>query len=149
MHKILTLIMAIAAMPLSATAGPDRVSVLLGSRHFGATTAFQEINPGVFLTWERKLDWTVGVFRNSYGRGAIAGTAALPLIEEGKFSLDAFLGAAYYPKDGRNFAVHIGDIVPIGGLQARYGNMFMQVIPQDGRDASAVVSFGLTFGLGD
>ena len=137
------------ALPAMGMAGPDRVSILLGSEHVGATANFKEVNPGVFLTWEGRFDWTVGVFRNSYGRGALAGTVAMPLYEEGRFSLDAFLGAAYYPEDGRNFKVHVGDVIPIGGLQARYGNVFMQVLPMDGSVADAVVSFGLTFGLGE
>jgi hypothetical protein len=135
-------------MILPAVAGPDRVSFLFGSHHLAASSDFEELNPGVFLTWDRRLDYSVGVFRNSYGRGAIAALAALPVYERGAFQLDLFAGAAYYPEDGRRFRAHLGDIIPMGGLQMRYGYAFAQIIPSDGRDADAIVSFGVTVPLG-
>ena len=49
-----------------AQAGPDRVSVLLGSEHINATREFQEFNPGVFLTWERQFNYSIGIYYNSY-----------------------------------------------------------------------------------
>ena len=59
-----------------------------------------------------------------------------------------FLGAAYYPDDGRRFRYHLGDIVPLGGLQARVGPTFLQIIPGDGEEADAVFAFGVTVPLG-
>lgn len=129
-----------------AQAGPDRVSVLFGSHHVNASRSFEEVNPGVFVTWENpRLHWTVGAYRNSYGRASVSATVALPVLRwrEGEASL--FAGAALYPKDGRTFGVHVGDVVPLAGVQVRHQNMFMQVIPLDGNLADAVVSVGVTF----
>ena len=132
----------------AAQAGPDRISVLLGSNHVNASRSFEEVNPGVFATWENpRLHWTVGAYRNSYGRASVSATVALPVVRWGEGEASLFAGAALYPKDGRTFAVHSGDVVPIGGVQIRHRKVFMQVIPLDGNLADAVVSVGVTFSL--
>lgn len=145
MKPILTVLSLILASP--ATADPDRISILLGSQHPGANVSYEQINLGVFLTWEDRtwgLDYSVGAYRNSYGRASVAATAALPVIERGQLALAVFGGLALYPGNGQNFAVSAGDLVPIAGLQARLGHGFVQVMPGDGM---AVVAFGLTFPL--
>lgn len=55
-------------MAAAAFAGPDRVSILIGSRHYPSGN-YEELNPGVFVGWydNRGNDWTVGAYRNSYG----------------------------------------------------------------------------------
>jgi hypothetical protein len=132
-----------------ADAGPDRLSVLLGSHHLSPAEEFEEFNPGLFLTWEGPVfDTTAGLFRNSYGRGAVALTAAYPFYESGRFQFSGFLGAAYYPENGRNFRYHLGDVVPLGGLQARFGPVFVQAIPGDGEEADGLFAFGFTVPLG-
>lgn len=143
----------VAASFGAAVAGPDRFSVLLGSKHVGGA-GFEEVNPGIFLTWDNAFEafgqpigLNLGVFRNSYGRPGMAATASLPIFQRGSFDLGLFGGTALYPVDGRRFAVHVGDFVPIAGLQARWGNAFVQVIPSDGKPVQAIVSFGLTFKL--
>lgn len=148
----LVLLLSLFAAP--AHAGPDRLSFLLGSRHIDAASAFQEVNPGVFLTWEDaamngSLDLTAGVFLNSYDRGAAALTLAFPVWEREDWQVDVFAGLAWYPEDGRRFRVSAGDIVPLAGLQARWRNLFVQAIPQDGVEADLVLSFGVTFALGE
>jgi hypothetical protein len=146
MLRLLALLDLLSAAP--AGAGPDRVSLLVGSKHIAASQAFEEVNPGIFLTWERRrLNWTVGGYRNSYGRTSVAATAALPLWQAGDLRLEAFAGVAHYPVDGRNFRFHAGDLVPLGGLQLRWRNLFVQAIPLDGGVAAGVLSFGVTFGL--
>lgn len=145
-----TIIAIAAALALPAHADPDRISVLLGSSHLGARHPFEEVNPGVFLTWEDRafgLDYSLGVYRNSFGRMSVAGTAALPVWERGKTQAALFAGVALYPGDGWRFRAHAGDWVPIAGLQIRHGNAFAQIMPGDGRPVRAVVSFGLTFKL--
>ena len=135
----------LAALATPAAADPDRLSILLGSAHPGADRAFEQVNPGVFLTWEDRalgLDYSVGAYRNSFGRASIAATAALPVVEQGRFQLALFGGLALYPGNGDDFLYHAGDIVPIAGIQARLGHGFVQVMPGDGM---AVVAFGLTF----
>lgn len=139
-------VLAFVFMASSSHAGPDRASILLGSYHAGAPIEFEETNPGIFLTWEKDvLDWSVGVYRNSFGKTSMAVTAALPVAtwEDGEASL--FAGLALYPGDGRYFAVHAGDVVPIGGVQVRHHHLFVQVIPSDGKVVDAIFAAGLTF----
>ncbi len=147
------LLAGLLALAGPAAAGPDRVSALIGSRHIGAS-GFEEVNPGIFLTWDKAFEawgqpigFNIGLFRNSYGRPGMAATASLPILQRGSFDLGIFAGTALYPVDGRRFAVHVGDFVPIAGVQARWGNAFVQVIPSDGKPVQAIVSFGLTFKL--
>lgn len=120
----------------------DRVSILLGSAHVGSSYDFNERNPGVFLTFDRI---SVGLYKNSYSRISTAVTYEIPLHESGEFEFSVFGGFAHYPKNGRTFRIHLGDVVPIGGLQARYKNAFLQVMPSDGIFADAVFAAGLTF----
>ncbi|KAA9005086.1 hypothetical protein [Histidinibacterium aquaticum] len=127
--------------------GPDRASVLLGSRHVEPALDFDEVNPGLFLTWERDLDWTVGAFHNSYGRTSVAAMVGRSWEISEDVGIGVFGGAAHYPGDGRTFSVSAGDVVPLGGLQLRLGNAFVQVIPSDGEWADAIVTGGLTWRL--
>lgn len=134
----------------SVSAGPDRLSIMIGSQHINPSHAFSEINPGIFATWENRalgLDYTAGAYRNSYGRGSVALTAALPVIKWPDGQIAVFAGLGLYPKDGRTFRVHAGDVVPLGGIQIRQGNAFAQIMPGDGNAADAVVTFGATFSL--
>lgn len=145
MARFLILLLLLGAGP--AVAGPDRASLLIGSRHIDPRGQFEEVNPGLFLTWEGRLDLTLGVYRNSYGRTSTAAMLGLPLWRRGEAEVEAFAGLAHYPVNGREFLIHVGDVVPLGGLQLRWRNLFGQVIPLDGGVADAVVTFGVTFGL--
>jgi hypothetical protein len=134
-----------------AHAGPDRVAIMLGSEHIGAD-GFEEVNPGVFLTWteaafQGRADITLGGFRNSYGDGSLAVSLAVPLVREQFWGIDAFSALAWYPGNGDRFEYALGDIVPIIGLQGRLGPTFVQFIPGGGNSIDATISFGLTFGL--
>ena len=133
-----------------AAAGPDRVSIMLGTHHAGATLDYDEVNPGVFVTWsglmwQDRLDLTVGGFRNSYGDLSLAVSTALPLVRQEDWSIDLFGALAWYPDNGDRFAHAFGDIVPIAGLQFRYRSVFLQAIPAGGDSVDATFSFGLTF----
>lgn len=141
------LILALAVMTTSVSADPDRISILLGSKHLGGE-GFNESNLGVFLTWEKpRVAYSTGVFHNSFGRPSIAATVDVPVIRWDGGQASLFGGVAYYPEDGRNFRYHVGDLVPIGGVQVRHGNAFAQIIPSDGRAVDAIVSFGFTTSL--
>ncbi|MCF3594449.1 hypothetical protein LZG00_10600 [Rhodobacteraceae bacterium LMO-12] len=133
-----------------ATAGPDRFSVLLGSKHIGAS-GFNELNPGLFASWEKgRIGYSLGAYMNSYERASVAATAHLGLFEWQNGALSAFGGLAWYPKDGHRFQTHLGsDIVGIGGLELRYGHVFLQFLPTDAGGASGLVTFGLTWAVGD
>lgn len=136
----------------AADAGPDQISILLGSHHVGATRDFEEFNPGVILTWrellwQNRLDVGIGAFRNSYGDASVVVTSAYPLVRNQTWGLDLFAALATYPGEGDQFSHSIGDVVPIAGLQARYRNVFVQAIPGGGRSVDAVVTYGLTFAL--
>lgn len=124
---------------------PDRISLLIGSYHVDAASQFNEVNPGVFLSWDLHYGAvSVGVYDNSYYKTSVAVTYSLPVFVQDDFDLSVFAGIAYYPENGRNFLVHSGDFVPIGGLQATYKNVFIQVIPSDGVATDAIIAFGLT-----
>lgn len=145
-----TLLLALTAtfFASAADANPDRVSVLIGSHHAGARQHFEEANFGAFLTWEgQRVDWSVGAYRNSYGKGSVAVMAAVPVFTSGKVEVALFGGLALYPENGRTFPIHVGDVVPLGGIQIRAGNLFVQAIPGDGKAADAIISFGLSFPL--
>lgn len=136
----------------AAEAGPDQVSILLGSYHVGATRDFEEFNPGVILTWkellwQNRLDVGFGIFRNSYGDASVVATTALPLVRDRNWGLDLFAALATYPGEGDQFSHSIGDVVPIAGLQARYRNVFVQAIPSGGNSVDATLTYGLTFAL--
>lgn len=139
-----------ALMIVPVTAEPDRASFLLGSAHPGATRGFEEFNPGVFLSWEDRglhLDYSVGAFRNSYGKVAVAAFAGLPLARWPDGQLSLIGGIAHYPGNGRNFSVHAGDFIPLVGLQVRHKSAFVQVLPKGDLAAVGVISFGATFDL--
>lgn len=144
----LTAMIVAALLPSAALAGPDRISVLLGSEHINATRDFNEFNPGLFLTWEnRQLDYSVGGFHNSYEDLSVMGAVGYDVEIAPKLELGVFAGMAWYPGEGDQFSISVGDAVPLVGVQTRYRNAFVQFIPADGDTLDALVTFGLTFGL--
>ena len=140
------------ARPDSGAAGPDRLSLLAVARHVDPKSDFERVVPGVFLTWEGiaggPLDLSAGLYRNSYARRSVALALAWPVWRRDEAQVDLFLGAALYPEDGRRFAVHLGDVVPIGGVQLRWRSLFAQVIPSDGVETDAIVTLGVSIPLG-
>lgn len=138
----------LASLPLVAQADPDRVSILLGSHHINAKRDFQEINPGVILTWERqRLGYSVGTYYNSYKDISVLGAVSYGVELAPELELGVFGGLAWYPGEGGQFDHSIGDAVPLAGVQTRYRNAFVQVIPAGGNALDGLVTFGLTFGL--
>ena len=104
-HLTFAIAFAFLAIVAPAAAGPDRVSLLLGSDHTGGS-GFDGRNPGVFLTWEDRgpgLDLSLGVYRNGYGRGSLAATISLPVARWRDGAVSVFAGAALYPENGRHF----------------------------------------------
>lgn len=134
-------------VPVCTSAGPDRVSFLLGSHHVNAQRDFQEFNPGVFLTWERGLSYSAGAYYNSYKGVSPIVAVGYDVQVARDFDVGAFFAVAVYPGDGDEFKVSAGDVVPLVGLQARYQNVFVQFIPSDGEALDALFAFGLTFDL--
>ncbi|MDF1671039.1 MAG: hypothetical protein P1U83_15640 [Roseovarius sp.] len=145
--KLSALLLA-AALPTTVLAGPDRLSFLLGTEHFGATRDFQEINPGAFLTWEKKtFDYSVGAFYNSYSEVSVLASIGYSYEILPEFEVGAFSGLAVYPGDGHRFDASVGDVVPMVGLQTRYRNIFAQFIPAEGTSVDSLLAVGLTFNL--
>lgn len=146
MIRVATLIALL--VPSAALAEPDRLSVLLGTEHVGATRNFNEYNPGLFLTWERQtFDYSIGTFYNSYEDVSVMGAIGYNFEVAPDLELGAFTGIAHYPGEGDQFRVAAGDFVPLLGVQARYRNVFTQLIPADGDTVDAVLTFGLSFSL--
>ncbi|WP_299961989.1 hypothetical protein [uncultured Roseobacter sp.] len=145
--KLSALILA-AALPGAALAGPDRVSILLGSEHINATEDFREFNPGLFLTWEGPtFDYSVGLFQNSYSNVSPLVSIGYDVEVAPEFEVGGFIGLAVYPGEGDRFDTSAGDVIPLLGLQARYRNVFVQALPADGQSTDGVLTFGLTFAL--
>ncbi|MEO9652866.1 MAG: hypothetical protein ABJ360_26375 [Roseobacter sp.] len=139
--------LATAFSAIPASANPDRISVLLGTSHINAQRDFQEFNPGIFFTWERQLNYSVGLFYNSYEEISPLVSVGYDYEIASDFDIGAFLAVAVYPGDGDEFSHSIGDVVPLVGLQARYKNVFTQFIPADGEALDGLFTFGLTFEL--
>jgi hypothetical protein len=139
--------LTIAAGP--AVAGPDRLAVHLGSHHAGTTTDFEEVNPGLFLSWDRPkgVTYSVGAFRNSYGRGSVAVTVAKTIYKQKYTSVAVFGGLAHYPGNGEDIRHAIGDVVPLAGVQLRHKRLFLNVMPGDSDTVDAIFSFGVTVPL--
>ena len=137
------LLLALALLiPTIASAGPDRVYVMAGSKHLNTIYEFNEINPGIFLTWEESmLDFTVGGYINSYSKTSLAVSVAYPILRGENYSVDVFAGLATY------FDTSRPDILPMAGIQGRLGPMFVQYIPTPGNYVDGIVSFGMTFDL--
>ena len=138
-------------------ADTDRITFIAGSHHLNATYNFNEFNPGVVATWEDvntpigAMDLSLGAVWNSYSRGSAVVNVAKPLLP-GKsehprdWDIYAFAAVMHYPVDGRNFSTSLGgDTVFLGGLQARYRNVFAQVVPCFCDITDAIFAFGLTF----
>lgn len=145
----LLLVAILVSAPGLALAGPDRISFLLGSAHVETAREFEEVNPGVFVTWEDRwngLDYSLGAYRNSFGGVSTAATAALPLFTAASMEVSVFAGVAIYPGDGDEFLYHAGDLVPLGGIQLRRDPVFLQIMPGGG-DPDAIISFGVTIPL--
>ena len=134
-------------LPTAGQTNPDRISFLLGTEHVNASRDFQEFNPGVFLTWERDLNYSLGVFYNSYEEVSLLGSIGYDYEITRDFDIGAFAAIALYPGDGDEFRYSAGDLVPLLGLQARYKNVFVQFLPADGESLDALFTFGLTFEL--
>jgi hypothetical protein len=162
-HAIATLACALTmplVTPAHADLAPDRLSFLVGTHHTFEAPAgetWQQVNPGVFLTWENvtaiHLDVTVGGYLNSFGGMSLTVAAALPItswhhdtLGEGELSL--FAGLATYPGTAQHFLVHWGDVVPMGGIQVRHENLYLQVLPGKEDFSDPIFAFGLTFNLG-
>ena len=106
MRCLAAALIACVSLGAPARAEPDRLSVLLGSRHFGAAPgAANGANPGLFLTWERdRVDLSAGVYRNSYNKTSVAVFAGYPLIRWDNGAVSAVAGLATYPGDAHKFA---------------------------------------------
>lgn len=145
MRPILTAMLIVLTSLPAAAKGPDRISFLAGSKHINPGSDFNEFNPGVFLSWGESDSFSVGTYHNSYGRQSVAATYTWDIAGNDFIDVGLFAGAALYPEDGRRFAIHLGDVVPFGGLQLRVGHVFANVIPGDGKEVDGIIGFGLTF----
>lgn len=128
---------------------PDRLTVLVGSKHIGVT-GFNETNPGLLVTWNLPDDrWSVtgGMFLNSYGRTSTAAFVSRSVYRKGRFEASVFAGIAHYPFDGRRQIVHVGDVVPMGGVELRYGYFALQAYPMFGGGMKGMVSGSLVIPL--
>ena len=149
MHRILLLLTVLGSLaPPAHASPPSSLGLHLGSHHIAPGQRFEETNPGVFLNWEDRLTWSLGLYRNSYGDMSWTAVVGFPLFTTDDFRAELFGGWAHYPDQGRKFRTGIGDVIPLGGLRLRYRQIFVNLIPSDGALTDGIVSFGLRVPLG-
>ena len=141
-----TFYLGLAAPAFSTT--PTSLGLHFGSHHVAPGQRFEETNPGLFLNWERRLSWSLGLYRNSYGDLSWAAVVGLPIYTAGAFQAEVFGGWAHYPEEGRKFRTGVGDMIPIGGLRLRYRQIFVNLLPSDGTVTDGIISFGIRVPLG-
>ena len=136
---------ALSATP--AVADPEKLYLLLGSHHVDTQPGYQpfvEVNPGVMAFYAQDdFDLVFGAYRNSFGKMSVSVAASKTLFQGRDASLSVFAGAAIYPGNGQNFAIHAGDLVPMIGVTVELGPTFISVLPGDGASHDAVVAYGL------
>lgn len=145
--------LALALLASPAVADVDRVSFMLGSHHEGGLHSFNETNPGVFLTWEDvgAFDITAGIYLNSFGDTSVSLTASYNVIEWDNGAISAFAGAAYYPtaeviEGGWKYS-YDERVLPLVGIQGRWGNVYAQIMPLDEKASGYVLATGITWEL--
>lgn len=140
---------------------PDRLYVVLGSHHFGidpagfGRTAWNEINPGVVLSWEKRflgLNYQLGAFVNSFAQtGGYVSVAKSWDLKSGS-SIAAVMSLADYGANSQYFPVELGNSnwVLIPGIQYNRNKVFAQwwPSPQAGKPWAGVLSVGLRFPVG-
>ena len=150
MRFFVALMAAISVTSSPAIADVDRISFSLGSSHVGMHADFNETNLGVFLTWEDaagSLDFSAGVYNNSYSNTTVIFTASYDVIEWDSGAAGVFGGVAHYPVRGLKKLPCCGGWVPVGGLQIRRENVFAQFMPMPNSDnyMRGIFTFVLTF----
>ena len=133
---LLFVTLAVSLATTQVDAGPNRLSVSLGSKHYPAAD-YEEFNPGLFLSWEtNQRSITTGAFRNSYGDLSAAATIGWRVTQ----NITLFGGVAHYPDAGQYFKYHLDNLIPIAGIRVTYRNVFVQAIP-------GAAAFGLTWSI--
>jgi len=157
MLKITLAMLALMTAPVQAQA-QDAISFTLGSRHINSTLEYNEFNPGVFYTWEE--GYTVGAYINSYTGVGLYGGGEWAIGAVGPVELSAFAGLALYQeinmdvvwtdKSRQDEAVFKKGafLVPMAGIRATVGNVFLNVTPFGDDTFDGLLSMGLTFDLG-
>ncbi len=161
--RSLALSALLIAAPAAAPAQdwrPDRAYVSLGSHHAGLDAAdfgrnrWNEVNPGLILAWEDRflgLNYAAGGFVNSFGDlSPFLGVSRFWQVSE-DLSVGPFAALSDYGRNSKFFETRLGSsgVVVLGGVQANYRNVFVQVQPtgRTGGGVGAVLAAGLTFGL--
>ena len=144
--KRLFLALCFCCFASATQAGPDSYALLLGSKHLGSSE-FNEVNPGLFATWERKHSaLSLGAYLNSHKRLSISATSYRPLARWRTGTAGLFGGIALYPENGRSLKTRlVGDVIFLGGVQITQGAFFAQIVPLTDRDSKGLLAFGLTF----
>jgi hypothetical protein len=156
----LAVLIAAPAAAIAQGWGPDRAYVSVGSHHEGLDPAgfgrsrWNEFNPGLILAWEDRhlgLNYAAGGFVNSFGDlSPFLGVSRFWQVAE-DLSVGPFAALSDYGRNSKFFETRLGStgVVVLGGVQANYRNVFVQVQPtgRTGGGVGAVVAAGLTFSL--
>jgi len=152
------LVLILGVMP-SFAGGPDRVQIMLGSKHFNQTAPniigeFVEFNPGVILVWEDAIghmNASAGALQNSYGEIAHVIAGSFDHEFDSGVTAGVFFGAAYYGDKAKYVSPKYQDtgLVPYAGGQLNYRNFFIQTAPilKESGSMTMLLAYGLSFNL--
>ena len=131
--------------PAYADIVPDYWGVSIASYHVDPKWDFNETNPGIFAFWEvtESTDFSLGIYHNSFSRVSVSTVFFTEFLSTENVDFSILYGLAYYPEDGRYFAAHVGNIVPVGGISADFGRVSIQFIPSDGNITDGIFTLML------
>lgn len=138
---------------------PDYIRLPLATNHVNSAPSadLNETNPGLALTWMAPwADVTAGVVRNSFGDAAPFVTLSRDLWRGDICVAGSFVGTARYREMTGKAPYQVNGWIPIGGLHAECGPVFVQAMPgrglvgsaADKGHADAILVFGLTTDIG-
>lgn len=135
---------------------PDSLRIPLASEHVNSDADLNEFNPGIALTWEGDwVDVTAGVLRNSFKDYAPFVSISRDVWSNDTCSVAGFVGSARYTHLMDRTPYHLNGWIPVGGLHAECGPVFVQAMPGRGivgqasgpKAADAILVVGLTMDL--
>lgn len=124
----------IIILVLASEARADYWTVSTSSYHMGTDAPLNEVNPGLFYTWEGELDTTAGLFKNSYGDWSPIIMVSDEIAEWDRGALSWGVGVTYYPDGVVYNDAHTwkwenkAGFKPVLNLTLQQGNYFYQAM---------------------
>lgn len=142
----------LALLCLATPAYPFGLEATIGSHHILATEDFEERNWGLGVYHDLGDRWTVsgGAYRNSYGDTSVYALAERRMTTVSVLGqpvdVDLFGGVAHYPGAEAKGLPHLGELVPVFGVQAEAGPVVLGFVPAINDVAKGIVTLRVRFG---